>query len=98
MSSASETNTRVEPEKVSQDAFNVDIEQKTLDDAHLLNNTVRNYSWSGVSVVVKDHKTKKPKTILQDIDGIVEAGEICALVSLFYLLFPFAPLEDDDYN
>ncbi|KAF8852060.1 P-loop containing nucleoside triphosphate hydrolase protein [Acephala macrosclerotiorum] len=62
------------------DAFNVDIEQKTLDNSHLLNDTVRNYSWSGISVVVKDHKTKQPKAILQDINGIVEAGEILALM------------------
>lgn len=63
-----------------QDRFNVDIEQKILDDAHLLNNTIRHYSWQGVSVVVKDRKTKQPKAILQNVDGIVEAGEICALM------------------
>lgn len=65
---------------LTRDAFDVDIEQKTLDDANLLNDTVRNYSWSGVSVVVKDHKTKQPKAILENVDGIVEAGEILALM------------------
>jgi hypothetical protein len=87
MSDTSASQTRIKQEKdnvyttLPQDTFNVDIEQKALDDAHLLNNTVRNYSWSGASVVVKDHKTKQPKAILQGVDGVVEAGEICALVS-----------------
>ncbi|KUJ23016.1 P-loop containing nucleoside triphosphate hydrolase protein [Mollisia scopiformis] len=84
MSDTSAAQTRFEPEStykvLPQDAFNVDIEQQTLDEGHLLNDTVRNYSWSGVSVIVKDHKTKEPKIILHNIDGIVGAGEICALM------------------
>lgn len=60
---------------VRQDAFNVDIEQKVVDDCHLANDTVRNYVWRGVTVVVKDHDTKQPKAILQDIAGVVEAGK-----------------------
>lgn len=63
-----------------QDVFNIDIEQTAVDDAHLMNNTVRNFVWHGVTVTVKDHKTKLPKTILENVHGIVEAGEICALM------------------
>ena len=59
---------------VKQDPFTVDIEQKALDNAHLMNDTVRNFAWQGITVVVKDHKTKKPKTILENIEGSVEAG------------------------
>ena len=59
---------------VKQDPFNVDIEQKALDNAHLMNDTVRNFVWQGITVVVKDHKTKEPKTILENIEGSVAAG------------------------
>jgi hypothetical protein len=58
----------------NQDSFLVDVEQKMLDDCHLMNDVVRNYCWQGVKVVVKDHETKAPKAILQDISGVVEAG------------------------
>lgn len=61
-------------QSVKQDPFTVDIEQKALDNAHLMNNTVRNFVWQGITVVVKDHKTKAPKTILENIEGSVEAG------------------------
>jgi len=61
--------------RLPQDVFNIDIEQTAVDDAHLMNNTVRNFVWQGVTVTVKDHKTKLPKTILENVDGIVEAGK-----------------------
>jgi hypothetical protein len=69
-----------------QDVFNIDIEQTAVDDAHLLNNTVRNFVWQGVTVTVKDHKTKLPKTILENVDGIVEAGKFPTLVTLMRCL------------
>ncbi|KAG4440503.1 hypothetical protein IFR05_004038 [Cadophora sp. M221] len=65
---------------VLHDRFNVDIEQKAGSDAHLLNNTVRNFIWQDVTVTVKDNKTGKPKAILDNVEGIVKAGEICALM------------------
>ena len=61
-------------QSVKQDPFTVDIEQKALDNAHLMNDTVRNFSWQGITVVVKDHKTKQPKTILENVEGSVSAG------------------------
>jgi hypothetical protein len=42
-----------------------------------------------VKVVVKDRKTKQPKTILEDVAGVVEAGESQLLrSSLEYMLIP----------
>ncbi|GKT52073.1 ABC transporter G family member 12 [Colletotrichum spaethianum] len=49
-------------------------------DAHLFNATVHNVSWDGVEVTVKDRETKQPKKIVDHVDGLVEAGEICALM------------------
>ncbi|RDW72071.1 hypothetical protein BP5796_08105 [Coleophoma crateriformis] len=59
---------------------NVDIEQGAADDAQLMNNIVQTLAWQRVTVTVKDRKTKLPKTILDCVDGIVEAGEVCALM------------------
>ena len=44
------------------------------------NDIVRTFSWSSVSVTVKDRATKQPLAILQDCDGIAKAGEITALM------------------
>ncbi|KAK1971849.1 ABC transporter [Colletotrichum sublineola] len=49
-------------------------------DAYLLNTTVQNISWNGIEVTVKDRETKQPKSIVHQVDGLVEAGEICALM------------------
>ncbi|KAH9903561.1 P-loop containing nucleoside triphosphate hydrolase protein [Xylariomycetidae sp. FL2044] len=49
-------------------------------DPHLLNTTVRNITWRGVTVTVKDRNTKQLRNIVDNVDGIVEAGEICALM------------------
>jgi ABC-type multidrug transport system ATPase subunit len=59
---------------ITQDAFNIDIEQSAVDDSQLMNDTVQNFLWKEVTVTVKDHKTKQPKAILNGVDGIVEAG------------------------
>lgn len=50
------------------------------DYAHLTNETVRNFTWSNVTVTVNDRATKKPLDILSDVSGIVEAGEVVALM------------------
>ncbi|KAI7774246.1 hypothetical protein LA080_009046 [Diaporthe eres] len=48
---------------------------------HLLRNTtVHNISWSGITVTVTDRETKQPKTLLDNVQGYVEAGEILALM------------------
>ena len=56
------------------DSFSVDVEQKVVDEAHLQNTTVHNFTWQGVTVTVKDRNTKQPKVILDGIDGTVRAG------------------------
>jgi ABC-type multidrug transport system ATPase subunit len=56
------------------DSFALDIEQKPVNDAHLMNDTVRNFAWQGITVVVKDRKTKEPKAILKNVEGFVRAG------------------------
>ena len=51
-----------------------DAEQQADAEAHLLNYTVRSVTWSGVTVTVKDRETKQPKTIVDNVEGFVEAG------------------------
>ncbi|KXH27118.1 ABC transporter [Colletotrichum nymphaeae SA-01] len=60
--------------------FEHDVEMMGSVDAHLLNTTVQNISWEGTEVTVKDRVTKQPKKIVDHVNGIVEAGEICALM------------------
>ncbi|KAG7051846.1 ABC transporter [Colletotrichum scovillei] len=60
--------------------FEHDVEMLGSVDAHLLNTTVQNISWEGTEVTVKDRVTKQPKKIVDHVNGIVEAGEICALM------------------
>ncbi len=54
--------------------FNVDLEQKAVYDAHLLNESIRNFIWQDVTVTVRDTKTKKQKAILDNVEGVVKAG------------------------
>lgn len=56
-------------------AMKMDPEQQSVADAHLNNSTVKNVTWSGVTVTVKDRETKKPKKIVDDAAGAVQAGE-----------------------
>ncbi|KAM0346577.1 hypothetical protein ACHAPU_005289 [Fusarium lateritium] len=58
----------------------MDSEQRPVVEKHLFNSTVKNFTWRGVTVTVKDRMTKEPKNIVDNVEGIVEAGEICALM------------------
>jgi hypothetical protein len=58
----------------SPETFSIDIEQKAVDEAHLQNTTVHNFSWKRITVTVKDRLTKQPKAILDGVDGIARAG------------------------
>lgn len=53
----------------------MDPEQHPVAEKHLVNTTVRNMTWRGVTVTVKDRETKEPKAIVDAVDGIVEAGK-----------------------
>ncbi|KAF4453423.1 hypothetical protein F53441_3882 [Fusarium austroafricanum] len=58
----------------------MDSEQRPVAEKHLLNTAIKNFTWRNVTVTVKDRDTKQPKAIVDDVQGIVEAGEICALM------------------
>ncbi|KAH8890311.1 P-loop containing nucleoside triphosphate hydrolase protein [Thozetella sp. PMI_491] len=49
-------------------------------EGHLLNNFVSSFAWRNVTVTVKDRQSKKEKAIVEGVEGIVNAGEICALM------------------
>src|SRR4051812_11757119 len=61
-------------EKDQLDVTNMDIERHAVAEAHLKNTTIRHLAWRGITVTVKDRETKLPKTILENVEGIVEAG------------------------
>ena len=56
------------------------------DYAQLTNTNIRSFGWKGVTVTVKDRQSQQPKTILNDINGIVKAGELLALMGPSYAL------------
>ncbi|KAF7551611.1 hypothetical protein G7Z17_g4876 [Cylindrodendrum hubeiense] len=58
----------------------MDLEQRPVAEKHLVNTTVKNLSWRGVTVTVKDRESKEPKSIVHNVEGVVEAGEVCALM------------------
>jgi len=57
------------------ESFSMDMEKATTD-AHLQNTVVHSFTWQGVTVTVKDRKTKQDKLILDGIDGMVHAGTL----------------------
>lgn len=48
--------------------------------SYLANDFVDSFSWSNLQVKVKDRKTKAPLSILTDAAGIVQAGEMLAIM------------------
>jgi hypothetical protein len=60
------------------DAGTVDVEQGAVSEAHLMNTTIRNFTWHDVTVTVKDRQTKTPKNIVENAFGVVEAGAYCS--------------------
>ena len=40
----------------------------------LMNQTVHSFSWSGLTVTVKDRQTKKARDLINDITGDVQQG------------------------
>ncbi|KAH8176696.1 ABC transporter domain-containing protein [Sarocladium implicatum] len=47
---------------------------------HLTNDTVSSFSWSSLTVTVKSRATKQPLRILDNVSGIVRAGEMLAIM------------------
>jgi len=64
-----------------QDASGVDVEQRAMAEAHLVNTTVRAFTWRGVTVTVKDRESKLPKVIVDNCEGVVQAGESTLLLN-----------------
>ncbi|KAL9637135.1 MAG: hypothetical protein Q9164_002388 [Protoblastenia rupestris] len=60
------------------EASKLDLEGGTSE--ALFNSTVKDFSWQGVTVTVKDRNTKEPKRLLENVSGNVKAGEILALM------------------
>lgn len=60
---------------MKQHSDGADPEWGAADEHHLHNTTVKNITWTGVSVTVKDRETKQPRAIVDNVEGIVEAGE-----------------------
>ncbi|KAL7907585.1 P-loop containing nucleoside triphosphate hydrolase protein [Trichoderma velutinum] len=58
----------------------MDTEMNHVENAHLINDTIDSFCWTNLQVVVKDRKTKAPLTILSDTAGIVNAGEMLAIM------------------
>jgi hypothetical protein len=63
-----------EAERGPKNVQNLDIEKQAVAEAHLKNTTVQNISWKGVTVTVKDRVTKESRPIVDNVEGIVEAG------------------------
>ncbi|KOS19454.1 ABC transporter G family member 12 [Escovopsis weberi] len=59
---------------------NVDVEKLSGDDGHLLNTTVEDFSFGEVTVTVKDRETKASRVIVDNAEGVIKAGEVCALI------------------
>lgn len=66
--------------QASQLAVQIDLEKNEVQSAGLVNTSVQDFAWRPLSIVVKDRKTKKPLSILNDSSGMVKAGEMIAIL------------------
>lgn len=57
-----------------------DIEHDCHGHDHFHNKSIRSFLWTGVTVKVKDRHTKKDKTILSNVNGLVKEGELLAVM------------------
>jgi len=57
-----------------------DLELNPVVSIHLLNDLVRTFGWQNINVTVKDRATKGPLSILTSASGLVEAGEMVAIM------------------
>jgi hypothetical protein len=55
----------------------MDLEQLPIE-KRLLNAPVKTLSWSGLTVTVKEGKTGQPKTLVDNVEGIMQAGWLTA--------------------
>ncbi|PMD46828.1 putative ATP-binding cassette transporter [Hyaloscypha variabilis F] len=57
-----------------------DLELNPIPSAHLINDIVQSFGWRGVNVTVKDRSTKQLLSILTNANGLVQAGELIAIM------------------
>lgn len=57
-----------------------DLELNPVPSAHLLNDLVSTFGWQDVNVTVKDRATKNALSILAGANGLVQAGEMVAIM------------------
>jgi hypothetical protein len=69
---------------VSTPSLHKDIE-KNGDYAHLSNTSVGSYAWENVNVTVKDRQAGRPRTIVSNSCGVVNAGEMLAIMGPRYV-------------
>lgn len=48
--------------------------ERNEDHQFLMNRSVRNFSWKGLTVTVKDRQTKDARELINDISGDVQQG------------------------
>lgn len=70
---------------VSNISTDVEKDAAGLGYASLTNEAVQSFTWENITVTVKDRKTKQPLNLLSSVSGIVEAGEIMALMGPRYV-------------
>jgi ABC-type multidrug transport system ATPase subunit len=63
-----------------------DVEKMMGDYSQLTNHNIRSFLWRGVSVSVKDRQTQLDKPILNNVSGIVKAGELMAVMGPSYVV------------
>ena len=57
-----------------------DLELNAIPTGHLVNDTVQSFGWKAVNVTVKARTSRTPLSILTDANGLVEAGEMIAIM------------------
>lgn len=57
-----------------------DLEMNHTQSGYLVNDSVQSFSWHDLQVKVKDRKTKAPLSILTEAAGIVNSGEMLAIM------------------
>lgn len=75
-----DTRKMVDDDTIETTTAATDTEMNQVENAHLINDTINSFSWTNLEVAVKDRKTKATLTILSDAAGIVNAGEMLAIM------------------
>ncbi|PNP43209.1 hypothetical protein THARTR1_11148 [Trichoderma harzianum] len=74
------TSKTVDEDTIETTTAATDTEMNQVENAHLINDTINSFSWTNLQVAVKNRKTKATLTILSDAAGIVNAGEMLAIM------------------